>query len=83
VDKVDFRWPGAHAFEISIEQLTIAPRERILLLGPSGSGKSTLLNLVCGIAAPQTGVIEVLGRNLGAMPNAYRMSVAGGMTVRV
>jgi putative ABC transport system ATP-binding protein len=67
VDKVYFRWPGAHAFEISIDRLAIEPGERILLLGPSGSGKSTLLSLVCGIAVPQTGVIEVLGRNLAAM----------------
>jgi putative ABC transport system ATP-binding protein len=67
VDKADFRWPGAHAFEISLDQLAIAPGERLLLLGPSGSGKSTLLSLVCGIAVPQAGVIEVLGRNLAAM----------------
>jgi putative ABC transport system ATP-binding protein len=67
VDKVDFRWPGVHAFEISIDRLEIEPGERILLLGPSGSGKSTLLSLVCGIAVPQAGRIEVLGRNLAAM----------------
>ena len=67
VDKVDFRWPGAHAFEIAIDRLAIESGERILLLGPSGSGKSTLLSLVCGIAVPQAGVIEVLGRNLAAM----------------
>jgi putative ABC transport system ATP-binding protein len=67
VDKVDFRWPGAHAFEILIDRLAIEPGERILLLGPSGSGKSTLLSLICGIAVPQTGMIEVLGRNIAAM----------------
>jgi putative ABC transport system ATP-binding protein len=67
VDKVHFCWPGAQAFEISIDRLAIEPGERLLLLGPSGSGKSTLLSLVCGIASPQTGVIEVLGRNLAAM----------------
>jgi len=67
VDKVDFCWPGTNAFEISIDRLAIEPGERILLLGPSGSGKSTLLGLVCGIAVPQAGRIEVLGRDLAAM----------------
>jgi putative ABC transport system ATP-binding protein len=72
VDKVDFRWPGAHGFEIAIDRLTIEPGERTLLLGPSGAGKSTLLSLVCGIVVPRGGVIEVLGRNLATMSATAR-----------
>jgi putative ABC transport system ATP-binding protein len=67
VDGVDFRWPGPHGFEIAIDRLTIEPGERLLLLGPSGSGKSTLLSLICGIAVPRAGVIDVLGKNLADM----------------
>jgi putative ABC transport system ATP-binding protein len=72
VDKVEFCWPGAQAFAIAINRLAIERGERVLVLGPSGSGKSTLLSLVCGIAAPQAGVIEVLGRNIAAMSAADR-----------
>ena len=67
MDKVDFRWPGAHAFEISIDQLAIDARRTDIASGTIRIGKSTLLSLVCGIAVPQVGVIEVLGTNLSAM----------------
>lgn len=67
VDGVRFRWPGPHGFEIAIDRLTIELGERLLLLGPSGSGKSTFLSLVCGIAVPRAGIIDVLGKNIAAM----------------
>jgi putative ABC transport system ATP-binding protein len=41
--------------------LTLAPGERVLLLGPSGSGKSTLLNLLCGLQRPDSGQVTLGG----------------------
>lgn len=67
LERVEFRWPGARAFELSIGELAIGRGQRILLLGPSGSGKSTLLSLICGIATPRSGRIDVLGENLVSM----------------
>lgn len=46
--------------------------ERVLLLGASGSGKSTLLNLICGVIAPTSGRVEVLGNDLGGLGGAAR-----------
>lgn len=67
LEAVDFRWPGRHAFALSVGRLAFERGERVLLLGPSGAGKSTLLSLICGIVAPQAGRIEVLGRDIPDM----------------
>jgi ABC-2 type transport system ATP-binding protein len=43
------------------------PRGRIVgLVGPNGAGKSTLLQLACGLIAPTTGTIRVLGERPAA-----------------
>ncbi|HPG76390.1 MAG TPA: ATP-binding cassette domain-containing protein, partial [Rhodoglobus sp.] len=38
--------------------LSIAPGERVLLLGESGAGKSTLLRALAGVLAPDEGDAE-------------------------
>ncbi|GAB2863390.1 ABC transporter ATP-binding protein [Pseudoduganella ginsengisoli] len=40
------------------------------LMGPSGSGKSTLLNLIAGIDKPDSGVLQVNGLDIAAMPES-------------
>jgi putative ABC transport system ATP-binding protein len=69
---VAFAWPGRTTFAVRIARLSVARGERILLIGPSGSGKSTLLNLLCGVVAPQTGRIEILGTDIAGQPVAAR-----------
>ena len=46
--------------------------ETVALRGRSGSGKSTLLNLISGIDAPDSGEIEITGRNLTMMSERDR-----------
>jgi putative ABC transport system ATP-binding protein len=48
-------------FNINLE---IQSGEIIILTGPSGSGKTTLLTLVGGLRSPQSGSLQVLGREL-------------------
>lgn len=36
--------------------------EIVSLVGPSGCGKSTLLRLICGVLAPEEGIIKVYGK---------------------
>jgi putative ABC transport system ATP-binding protein len=69
---VRFAWPGRGAFGLAVESFTLSARERVLLIGPSGSGKSTFLSLLCGILAPQSGRIEVMGRDLAGLGAAAR-----------
>jgi ABC-type lipoprotein export system ATPase subunit len=47
--------------------LEVRPGEKVALLGKSGSGKSTLLNVLGGLDRPTSGVVEVAGRDLGAL----------------
>ncbi len=72
VRDLSFAWPGRSRFELRIDRFDVARGERLLLLGPSGAGKSTLLSLICGIAAPDEGIIEVRGQDLAAMRGPAR-----------
>ena len=47
--------------------LTLASGAFEVLMGPSGSGKSTFLHLAAGLLVPETGTIEVGGRDVTAM----------------
>jgi len=67
-----FRWPGQPAPCIEIPQFLLAAGERVFLHGPSGSGKSTLLNLIGGVAVPQQGRIELLGRDIAPLSGRAR-----------
>jgi putative ABC transport system ATP-binding protein len=69
---VRFAWPGRGAFSLSVKGFALAARERVLLIGPSGSGKSTFLSLLCGILAPQSGRIEILGQDMTRLGAAAR-----------
>ena len=69
---VRFAWPGKDAFSLTVEDFALPARERILLIGPSGSGKSTFLSLLCGILAPQSGRIAILGQDLTGLGAAAR-----------
>ena len=64
---VSFAWPGKGGFALRCPAFTMAPGERVLLLGSSGSGKSTLLSLICGIVAPQAGRILIAGTDMGTL----------------
>ena len=52
--------------------LSIAPGERVAVVGASGCGKTTLLQLLGGLDTPTRGWVELNGRNLSAMPPAER-----------
>jgi sulfate/thiosulfate transport system ATP-binding protein len=52
--------------------LDIAPGSLTALLGPSGSGKSTLLRIIAGLEQPDTGRVEIDGRDVTAVPPQRR-----------
>jgi iron(III) transport system ATP-binding protein len=48
--------------------LEVARGEIVALIGPSGCGKTTTLRLVAGLEQPDTGVIEIGGRDCTSVP---------------
>ncbi|GAA1555745.1 ABC transporter ATP-binding protein [Dactylosporangium maewongense] len=45
--------------------LRVPPGRVVGLVGPNGAGKSTLLQLACGLIAPTSGAVQVLGARPG------------------
>src|SRR5687767_2484862 len=72
MDGVRFRWGGARAFSLAVDDFSLQAGESVLLVGPSGSGKSTFLSLLCGIVAPQAGRLNVLGTDTAQLSAAAR-----------
>ncbi len=50
--------------------LSVAPRERLVVMGQSGGGKSTLLRLILGILPPSAGSVWFRGREINRMSRA-------------
>lgn len=69
---VRFRWRGARAFSLAVDDFSLRAKERVLLVGPSGAGKSTFLSLLCGIVTPQSGKLDVLGTDIAGLSSAAR-----------
>jgi len=49
--------------------------EKVALIGPNGAGKTTLLNALTGLILPQSGQIELLGRDITHRATHVRASL--------
>lgn len=52
--------------------LEVQPGEYVAIMGESGSGKSTLLNLIAALDTPDSGTVEIGGRDLTTLSDDAR-----------
>ncbi len=52
--------------------LSVEPGVRHLIIGPNGAGKTTLFNLITGELTPDSGAIEIEGRDVTREPSRNR-----------
>ena len=67
-----FREGGTRLEVLKGLDLQIAPGERLAIIGVSGSGKTTLLQLLGGLDSPDSGQVEVDGRDIHALQERDR-----------
>src|SRR3569623_709962 len=70
---VHFRYRIASTDALRGIDVTIAPGERVALVGRTGAGKSTMMKLAARFYAPTTGAVLIDGHDLRELdPTAYR-----------
>ncbi len=67
IDRVSFRYPGKDQWALHELSLTIAPGEKLGLVGENGAGKSTLVKLLMRLYDPTEGEIRYGGVDLRDM----------------
>lgn len=63
--------------------MEVRPGEHWAVLGPNGAGKSTLLAILAADGHPTEGVVEVLGRRLGAVDKRDLRALIGSVPDRL
>ncbi len=69
---IRYRWRPNAPVVLDVEQLDIAPGERLFIRGPSGSGKTTLLGIMGGVLTPGSGHVHLAGSDLATLSAAAR-----------
>ncbi|MCL2125453.1 MAG: ABC transporter ATP-binding protein/permease [Oscillospiraceae bacterium] len=72
---VTFSYPGAKEPVLKSVSFSIAPGERLALVGENGAGKSTIVRLLCGLYRPDGGGIYINDISVGDISQSSLRSV--------
>jgi ABC-type lipoprotein export system ATPase subunit len=71
--KKSFAEPGGGRLPIlDVPAFSVGKGEQIALVGQSGGGKTTLLHIIAGITRPDSGTVEINGRDIAKLPEVGR-----------
>lgn len=71
INGISWRYEGTEKDVLCHLSMMIHKGEAIGIIGESGSGKSTLADILLGLYRPQEGTIEIDGRNIYDIPDAW------------
>lgn len=79
-------WLGAHGLQKNLGgrqvvknvSLNLARGEAVALLGPNGAGKTTVFYIIAGIVPADSGIVEIDGLNVTALPLYMRARMGLG-----
>lgn len=75
IKNLEFTYPDSGRKIFSDLNLTLRHNESLAVTGPTGSGKSTFIDLLLGLYRPDSGSIEVDGRNIFDSLGAWRKQI--------
>ncbi len=64
LEDASYRYPGAQTDILNHINLTIAPSEKLAVVGLNGAGKTTLVKLICGLLDPTEGRVLLNGDDI-------------------
>ncbi len=71
--KKSFAEPGGGRLPIlDVPNFAVGEGEQLALVGQSGCGKTTLLHIIAGITRPDSGQVQISGRDIAKLPEAGR-----------
>jgi ATP-binding cassette subfamily B protein len=63
-ENVSFSYPNSAKKALHNININIKQGEKIAIVGENGSGKTTFINLMCGLYAPDDGIIKINGEDI-------------------
>ena len=76
IKDLSYKYSDSNNHTLENINLTIKKNDIIGIYGPSGSGKTTLVNIIIGLLYPDSGVVEVDGKDINNFLLEWRDNIA-------